>query len=113
MEAHSAVWQDRVNNNLALIDGTGILRFFNYRFIHRITHEKRSVRPKECCGGILADEMGMGKSLTMLALIMSSLDEARISAIGHRAASVRMKREPYSRATLIIAPKSSTLILLH
>lgn len=111
MEVHFAVWQGRVSGNRALIDGTEMLRFFNDRFIHEITHEKRSVRPEECCGGILADEMGMGKSLTLLALILSSLDEARISAIQNRAACVRMKREPYSRATLIIAPKSSTLIL--
>ncbi len=79
MEVHFAVWQGRVSGNRALIDGTEMLRFFNDRFIHEITHEKRSVRPEECCGGILADEMGMGKSLTLLALILSSLDEARIS----------------------------------
>ena len=29
------------------------------RFSHMITQEKRSVKPRECRGGILADEMGM------------------------------------------------------
>lgn len=29
------------------------------RFIHTITRDKRSIKPPECRGGILADEMGM------------------------------------------------------
>ena len=31
----------------------------NDRFVHTITQEKRSIKPGECRGGILADEMGM------------------------------------------------------
>lgn len=37
----------------------GILQLNSNRFNHMITQEKRSVKPRECRGGILADEMGM------------------------------------------------------
>ncbi|RFU78514.1 snf2 family domain-containing [Trichoderma arundinaceum] len=49
----------------------------NYR--HRITGDeiKNGIRPNERGGGILADEMGMGKSLSILALIMKTLDDGK------------------------------------
>ena len=37
----------------------GIFQLNSNRFNHMITQEKRSVKPRECRGGILADEMGM------------------------------------------------------
>ena len=67
------------------------------------------MRPCECRGGILADEMGMGKSLTLLALIIHFLDEARSSARGYQEKISHVRRgRHWSKATLIVAPKSST-----
>lgn len=61
-----------------------------------------------CRGGILADEMGMGKSLTLLALILHTLEDGRNYARSH-IGNGRTERETLhsSCATLIIAPKSS------
>uniref|UniRef100_A0A0D2XLY5 Helicase ATP-binding domain-containing protein n=1 Tax=Fusarium oxysporum (strain Fo5176) TaxID=660025 RepID=A0A0D2XLY5_FUSOF len=48
---------------------------FQYR--HRITKRRKDIRPEERGGGILADDMGMGKSLSILALIMKTLDNGQ------------------------------------
>lgn len=37
----------------------GFFQLITGRFINMITREKRSIKPPECRGGILADEMGM------------------------------------------------------
>lgn len=52
-------------------------RLFVYSYQHRITGSKRLDRPDEYGSGILADDMGLGKSLTTLSNIMGSLDHAR------------------------------------
>ncbi|KAJ6086757.1 helicase [Penicillium canescens] len=46
-------------------------------FSHVITHDQRRDKPDESGGGILADEMGMGKSLTTLVLIGKTTRDAR------------------------------------
>lgn len=77
-----------------------------------ITGEMRSAKPPEVRGGILSDEMGMGKSLTLIALIVRTLDIARSSeqhSIRHIAR--KQPNEPYKKSTIIIAPKSSTIYL--
>ncbi|CZR69306.1 uncharacterized protein PAC_19206 [Phialocephala subalpina] len=81
-------------------------------FIHEITQAAQLTRPCECRGGILADEMGMGKSLTLLALTLHTL--GRRYQDQHR----NMPGDPWnqerhyrSRATLIVAPKSSIIPL--
>jgi SNF2 family DNA or RNA helicase len=61
----------------------------------------------ECRGGILADEMGMGKSLTLLALILHTLDEARSFKNGPKNPTTKHETKRRSGATLLIAPKSS------
>lgn len=63
----------------------------------------------KCRGGILADEMGMGKSLTLLSLILHTLEEAR--SFGGNPQNSIMERETkcVTKATLLIAPKSSTV----
>ena len=53
-------------------------------------------------GGILADDMGMGKSLSTLALITTTLDEAL--SWSQTAATKSRKRR--SRGTLIIVPST-------
>ena len=52
--------------------------------------------------------MGMGKSLALLTLIVHSLGRAQVPTQEHNEANPhRNKGEATSRATLIIAPKSS------
>ncbi|KAI8940926.1 hypothetical protein NX059_002181 [Plenodomus lindquistii] len=70
---------------------------------------------KTCCmfahtetgGGILADEMGMGKSLSILALVLRTLDVAQTWASCSQALDENRdhwKQERRARATLIVAP---------
>ncbi|KAK6337936.1 hypothetical protein TWF696_001411 [Orbilia brochopaga] len=45
---------------------------------NRVTGQRTTLLPSEQKGGIIADEMGMGKTLTVLSLIASSLEEKNI-----------------------------------
>ena len=77
-------------------------------FKHKITREVQSSRPPECLGGILADEMGMGKSLALLALIVHTLGHANLQSQGYKELDIRVGAgESSSKTTLIITPKSS------
>lgn len=77
------------------------------------------MKPPESRGGILSDEMGMGKSLALIALIVHTLDVARSSERHHEGCSSETEPNKTSHApTLIIAPKSSktcqrTSIAIH
>jgi hypothetical protein len=53
--------------------------------------------------------MGMGKSLTLLSLILHTLEEAR--SFGRNPQNIIMERKTkfVTKATLLIAPKSSTI----
>lgn len=51
--------------------------------------------------------MGAGKSLTLLALVMQTLDKAREVSVGAREDSEGWKKR-FSGVTLIVTPKSST-----
>ncbi|ETS04710.1 hypothetical protein M419DRAFT_73008 [Trichoderma reesei RUT C-30] len=79
---------------------------------HRITREEvtNNIQPDESGGGILADEMGMGKSLSILALIMKMLEDGSTWALQEISPKSEgpVKR---SRATLIIVP--SALLVLN
>jgi len=72
----------------------------------------------DCRGGLLADEMGMGKTLAMLTLVVHTLDDANKFADGTRLAgsveqiSNGLVRRPLG-ATLIVAPKLSMASLLY
>lgn len=46
-------------------------------YLNLVTQHSEPVRPKETLGGILADMMGLGKTLSILSLIASSLDKAQ------------------------------------
>ncbi|KAK2745332.1 hypothetical protein FQN55_006237 [Onygenales sp. PD_40] len=45
-------------------------------YVHSVTNEKSQIERVETGGGILADEMGMGKSLSTLSLLVWTLDDA-------------------------------------
>ncbi|KAH6991382.1 SNF2 family N-terminal domain-containing protein [Ilyonectria sp. MPI-CAGE-AT-0026] len=72
---------------------------------HQLTDAESADQPNELGGGILADDMGMGKSLSTLALITATLEDAH-SWSQYGAANFEKCR---SRATLVIVP--STLIM--
>ena len=61
----------------------------------------------KCRGGILADEMGMGKSLTLLSLITHTLTEAQRFGESQRNTIMERETKGVTKATLLIAPKSS------
>ncbi|KAK2786144.1 hypothetical protein FQN53_006906 [Emmonsiellopsis sp. PD_33] len=66
-------------------------------YVHSVTNEKSQIERVETGGGILADEMGMGKSLSILSLLVWTLDDARNWA---RSCATS------SGATLIIVPSA-------
>ena len=78
-----------------------------HRFKHKITGTESRRRLPECRGGLLSDEMGMGKSCSVLALIVHSLEQAELFKATpqfDRDLSLGQRR---CRATLVVTPKSS------
>ena len=82
-------------------------------------HTKAIVEPNETGGGILADEMGMGKTLSILALILRTLNAAHDWAIRvddlNDASSEIIKKGRRSGATLIVASsdREYTILAIH
>jgi hypothetical protein len=88
----------------------GVLILQRYR--HAVTKAKSRIQGIETGGGILADEMGMGKSLSILALITKTLESSNIWVTEgdvdiHSESPARRRRSP---ATLVIVPSASTLL---
>ncbi|KAK1765014.1 SNF2 family N-terminal domain-containing protein [Phialemonium atrogriseum] len=75
---------------------------------HRITKAKakQGIKPNERGGGILADEMGMGKSLSILALAMRTLDDGEEWAQQQNDGAEGKGPLKYSRSTLVVAPSA-------
>ncbi|EHK18064.1 uncharacterized protein TRIVIDRAFT_44486, partial [Trichoderma virens Gv29-8] len=80
----------------------------NKEYRHRITRAKirTGIRPNERGGGILADEMGMGKSLSILALIMKTLDDGKEWARQQENSPKVEEAIRRSRSTLVIVPSA-------
>ncbi|KAF5570891.1 helicase-like transcription factor [Fusarium phyllophilum] len=72
------------------------------QYRHRITKRRRDIRPEENGGGILADDMGMGKSLSILALIMKTLDNGKEWAEERNAEHKSRRSLKFSRSTLVV-----------
>ncbi|KAH8150923.1 uncharacterized protein LAJ45_05105 [Morchella importuna] len=77
-------------------------------YLNSITKEKTCARPQAVPGGILADDMGLGKSLTTLALITGSLDQAHLftQSTNYQYYTTLNRVRKHARATLIVAPAS-------
>ena len=74
------------------------------RYKHEITGETSNKTVSECRGGLLMDEMGMGKSLSVLALIVHTLEQANTFEVFSQNTGLGRKR---IRSTLIITPATS------
>ncbi|KAM0548185.1 hypothetical protein ACHAPJ_009983 [Fusarium lateritium] len=72
------------------------------QYKHKITKRRKDIRPEEKGGGILADDMGMGKSLSILALVMKTLDNGQEWARQKNSEHKGRKSLTYSRSTLIV-----------
>lgn len=77
------------------------------RFLHRITKARCATRPDEKGGGVLADEMGMGKTLSMLALVINTLEEGQEWAARSNSEDLtQCDIRNYAHSTLIIVPSA-------
>jgi len=77
-------------------------------FRHAVTNAKSRAPSSEIGGGILADEMGMGKSLSILALITKTIESSQQWEHGensHRDDSATTHQKPI-RATLVLVPSA-------
>uniref|UniRef100_A0A093VGA7 Putative SWI/SNF-related matrix-associated actin-dependent regulator of chromatin subfamily A member 3-like 1 n=1 Tax=Talaromyces marneffei PM1 TaxID=1077442 RepID=A0A093VGA7_TALMA len=74
------------------------------KYRHVITKAQQDELPDESGGGILADEMGMGKSLTTLVLIEKTLSDALKWAEERKTQSDDLMAKRHCRATLVIVP---------
>lgn len=72
------------------------------RYRHKITNVKQRTRPEERGGGILADEMGMGKSLSILSLIVNTAQTGREWAVQENSNDDKLKDISYSGSTLVV-----------
>ena len=74
------------------------------RYCHTVTKAKSRIQHPETGGGVLADEMGMGKSLSILSLITQTLEDAHNWASNQSAplsSDISAIKRP-SRATLVV-----------
>lgn len=93
-----SLWQERVS-------AKGKTTWYNV-----ITGHETEVHPDPTLGGILADVMGLGKTLNVLSLIMNTMNEAAIW--GRKRANGEKSEDgqeltTYSRATLLVSPLST------
>lgn len=73
-----------------------------------MTRTRSRAPSPETGGGILADEMGMGKTLSMLALITTTLESANHWATqGVTAPLSDVQNKRRSQATLVVVPSVS------
>ena len=93
----STLWKTKVTTN-------GRKVYYNV-----ITSKEERSKPPEVRGGILADMMGLGKTLSILSLIVGSLGEAE--AWSKKKPSQHPERRPLlllnSKCTLLVAPLST------
>lgn len=75
-------------------------------FEHQISGKSQSIPPRISAGGILADVMGLGKTLTVLSAIIHSLDEACHFALPSGGMSLDDHLAYPTKATLVVVPSA-------
>ncbi|SLM40972.1 snf2 family domain-containing protein [Lasallia pustulata] len=97
-EDNSSLWRLKFRPN-------GQRMFFNV-----ITGKEERTKPPEVLGGILADMMGLGKTLTVLSLVVGSLDDAKHWA-NQKPPEPKSNEDTTlalnSKATLLVSPLST------
>ncbi|KAI9157912.1 DNA repair protein RAD5B [Paramyrothecium foliicola] len=79
----------------------------NEVYVHKITKMRSAIRPNERGGGILADEMGMGKTLSMLALILKTIEDGHTWAENENAEDLMHEKiQQHAHSTLIVCPSA-------
>nr|OQO25209.1 hypothetical protein B0A51_07971 [Rachicladosporium sp. CCFEE 5018] len=87
------LWKERIEPN-------GRVSYFNV-----ITGQRTADKPKPVYGGILADMMGLGKTLSILSLIAATVDAAE--AFGNEDPPMNMGTvQRNAKTTVIVCPKS-------
>ncbi|KAI0971986.1 SNF2 family N-terminal domain-containing protein [Xylaria arbuscula] len=74
---------------------------FDQDFVNRVSNAYQDEEPAEFRGGIIADTMGLGKTLTMIALVATDLDNP---AERHDGVGIHHQDVPRVETTLIIIP---------
>ena len=71
-------------------------------YINTISNDVQMERPPTFCGGILADQMGLGKTLSILSLIASDLEHRP----GYSTLEISLMEAPHDRIrrTLVVVP---------
>jgi len=72
-----------------------------FRFINRVAETRQTDEPPAFYGGVIADPMGLGKTLTMIALIAS---DAQTLASGDPSSVTGVLGEESCDLTLVIVP---------
>ncbi len=97
--ANSSLWRLRYRNN-------GQRSYYNV-----ITGKEERAKPAEVLGGILADMMGLGKTLSLLSLIVSTLDASEAwskkKPPAHTSNDESLPLLRNSKTTLLVSPLST------
>jgi hypothetical protein len=97
----------------SIVSFAGILTTITCSYEHLITGSKRQFIPNSTLGGIISDEMGMGKSLTILSAIVGSLAAAELFARSGVRETVSQGVQKFtSKATLILVPSVCEWLLV-
>jgi len=80
------------------------------RYMHKVSKTISTELRPEKGGGVLADEMGMGKSLTMIALIIQTLLEAHQTAMEMQSSGQHIGiANHFVHSTLVVVPSERKL----
>jgi hypothetical protein len=75
-------------------------------FEHQISGQRQYIPPCVSAGGILADVMGLGKTLTVLSAIVHSMDEACHFTLPSGETCVDSHLTYPTKATLVVVPSA-------
>ena len=101
--------RDKSGKSQHFIPYSPMMILYRFSYEHKITGSKTGTIPYETGGGILADDMGLGKSLTMLTAISRTRQAAQVfveeTCLELRKPSERSKASQVpSRASLVVVP---------